>query len=220
MKIQKTLTIAYEAAEHYGPIPHALKMLGTEALYDEFPDIKYAHINSETNSFISIFDLDHNFYYRIDRIHKGDSIANEVGLGELVENSGNIVMLRTQPMYVTAVGEDRRAAYGTKPLNFTAVTDTLMVTSYIPMNVVEALPDPNMIITSLGDHHPHPLKVEEGSVIGRKQDGTIDSIKFNELPAIAPKVEDAPAEEGSIAYDPEAKTLKFYNGTEWRVIGE
>ncbi len=220
MKIKKTLTTAYEAATSYRPIPNALKMLGTEALYEEFPDIKYAHIKSETNSFISIFDLDNDFYYRIDRIHNGDSIANEVGLGALVENSGNIVMLRTQPMYVTAVGEERRAAYGTQPLNFLDVTDTLMVSSYVPINVIEALPDPNMIITSLGDHHPHPLKVEENSVIGRRQDGTIDSLKFNEIPAIAPSVDDAPEEEGSIAYDSTTKQLKFYNGTEWRVIGE
>lgn len=220
MKIQKTLTVAYEAAEHYGALPNAIKMLGTEALYDEFPDIKYAHFKSETHSFISIFDLDHHFYYKIDRIHKGDSIANEIGLGELVQNSGNIVMLRTQPMYVTAVGEERRAAYGTNPMNFEAVTDTLLVTSYIPTNVCEALPDPNMIITSLDDHHPHPLKVDEDSVIGRNKDGTIDSIKFNELPAIAPPIKKARLEEGSIAYDSEAKQLKFYNGEEWRVIGE
>ena len=218
MKIKTTLTVAYEAARNNEK--HAcLTLLGTEALYNEYPDLQRAKITSSTHSFLSIYDLENSFYYRIDRIHNSESIAHEIGVGELVEKDGLILLKRTQPLYVQAVGEERRVAYGTKPINLTT-DDLILVTSYIPTNIIEALPDPHMIITSINDHHPHPLKVEENSVVGRLED-TIESIKISDLPCVAPtyaNVDEAPKIKGSIIYSEEWDCLKYYNGTEWRSI--
>jgi len=219
MKIKKTQTIAYEAAEYYFPM-RGLKMLGTEALYTQFPGIANANITSKTNSFLSTYDLEHQFYYRIDIIVNSESVANEIGVGELAEHDGNIILKRTQPLYVHARGDERRIAYNARPLDLTSEENLLMVTSYTPTNIIKALPDPHMIIVSLADHHPHPLKIEENSVIGRLDD-TIESIKISDLPNVAPSyddIADAPLVKGSIVYDNEWDTLKYYNGTEWRSI--
>jgi hypothetical protein len=222
MKIQKTQTVAYEAAKDYGANPNSLLMLGTESLYATFPELERSHLCSEHNSFISIYDLDHSFYYRIDRLEGQDSVANEVGIGNLIEHSGNIVLVRSQPMYVTPKDEERMCCYGSKPLDFSNLDDILMVTSYIPTNIVEALPDPNMIITSLDDHFPHPLKIEKQSVIGRLTD-TIESIAIADLAKLVsggslvapPLTPETKPELGTIVFDPDAVCLCYWNGKNW-----
>jgi hypothetical protein len=222
MKIQKTLTIAYESAEAYLPVTNSLKMLGTEALYTLLPGLQHANITSKTHSFISIYDFDHSFYYRIDRMDGDESVANEIGLGTLTEHNGNIVLIREQPIYVQAINDEKRAAYGTRPLNLRHLkNNTLIVTSYIPTNIVEALPDPHMIIISLADHSPHPLKIEKQSVVGRLDD-TIESIKISDLTSsVAPtykNTNEAPKIKGLIIFSEEWDCLKYYNGTEWKSI--
>jgi len=219
MKIKKTQTVAYEAAEYYSPL-RGLKLLGTEGLYTQFPRIRDAKVSSKTNSFLVAYDLEDDFYYRFDIIVNSESVANEIGVGELVEHDGNIILKRTQPLYVQAQGEERRVAYGVRPIDLTSNEDLIMVTSYTPSNIIEALPDPHMIIISLADHHPHPLKIEENSLIGRLDD-TIESIKISDLPNVAPSyddIADAPLIKGSIVFDNEWDTLKYYNGKEWRSL--
>jgi hypothetical protein len=222
MKIQKTLTVAYESAEAYHSVANSLKMMGTEALYPLFPGLKHANITSKTHSFIATYDFDHSFYYRIDRMSGSESVANEIGLGTLTEHNGNVIFIREQPIYVQAIDDEKRAAYGTRPLNLRNIKeDTLIVTSYIPTNIVEALPDPHMIIISLDDHSPHPLKVEEQSVVGRLDD-TIESIKISDLTSsVAPtykNTDEAPKIKGLIIFSEEWDCLKYYNGKEWKSI--
>lgn len=227
MKIQKTQTVAYEAAKNYDRNSNSLLMLGTEALYDDFPELESGGIDSAHNSFISIYDLDHSFYYRIDRLSDKESVANEVGIGNLMEHEGNIILVRSQPMYVTPKGEERMCAYGCNPLDFSHVRETIMVTSYIPTNIVEALPDPNMIITSLDDHLPHPLKVEKNSVIGRLE-GTIESVSLDDLSQLVrggsvvapPLTFETKPELGTIVFDMDSACLCFWNGNDWRQLME
>lgn len=220
MRIKKTQTIAYEAGEYYLPLRgKALKLLGTEALYAFVPQVKDANLISKTSSFLTTYDLEHSFYYRIDVLLNSITIAHEIGVGELQEHDGNICLLRTQPLYVQLEGEERQVAYGSRPLCLLDYKN-IMVSSYIPTNVVEALPDPHMIIVSTADHHPHPLKVEENSVVGRLND-TIESLNIADLPCVAPtyaNVEEAPKIKGSIIYSDEWDCLKYYNGTVWKSI--
>ena len=218
MKIKTTLKIAYEAAKDY-PNLKGLKLLGTEELYNSIPSLKTAKITSKENSFLSIYDLANSFYYRIDILVGQDSIANEIGVGELTEHEGNIVLIRTQPLYVQPPGDERCVAYGCNSLDVSEYNN-VMVTSYVPTNIIEALPDPHMVITSIGDHHPHPVKVEEDSILGRR-DGDIESLKISEISAVAPtykNMHDAPKIKGSIIYSEEWDCLKWYNGKEWRTL--
>lgn len=222
MKIQKTQTIAYESAKNYTPIRNSLKLLGTESLYASFPAMQHSGISSKTNAFITVYDFDHDFYYRIDRLVGSDTVAHEIGVGSISEHDGNIILSRLQPMYVQAIGEEKRAAYGTRPLNLQACDDTIMVTSYIPTNIIEALPDPHMIITSLDDHFPHPLKVEKQSVVGRLTD-TIESISIADLAKLVsgdsltapPLTEDTKPQPGTIVFDTETDCLCYWNGKVW-----
>lgn len=222
MKIQKTQTIAYEAAKNYTPIKNSLKLQGTESLYASFPALQHASITSKTNAFITVYDFDHDFYYRIDRLVGSESVAHEIGIGYISEHNGNIIFSRSQPMYVQAIGEEKRTAYGTRPLNLKVCDDTIMVTSYIPTNIIEALPDPNMIITSLGDHFPHPLKVEKQSVVGRLTD-TIESISIADLAKLVsgsslvapPLTEEIVPELGTIVFDTDTSCLCYWNGKGW-----
>jgi len=224
MKIQKTLTVAYEAAEAYFPVTNSLKMMGTESLYELLPGLQHANITSKTHSFIATYDFDHSFYYRIDRMDGPESVANEIGLGTLTEHSGNIILIREQPIYVQAVNDEKRSAYGTRPLNLRNIDDDtlIVVTSYIPTNIVEALPDPNMIITSLDDHLPHPLKIEKQSIVGRLTD-SIESIAIADLAKLVsggslvapPLTADTKPELGTIVFDTDTTCLCYWNGKSW-----
>ena len=211
--------IAYEAAKY---IDQDLVMLGTEALQPYLSDLDSKHLLSSEHSFVAVYGLEEYFYYKIERISKGKSVVFEVGVGLVKENSGNITFERVHPILYQYKDEQPRVILNqTPPYIRTHKDDIIIISSYIPSSLLEALPASNVIITAIGPHQPHPVEIAPNSVLGR-QDDDIESIKIQDLPSCAksyPTVQDAPEIKGIIIYDEEWDKLRYYNGEEWRSLG-
>ena len=221
MKIRTSKNkIAIEAAVYYAPL-NSLKLLGTESLYAAFPDLEISRFNSKDNSFVSIYGFDNRFFYKIERVRDNEILSFEVGVGYLSTHDGNIVLRRTQPLIYQFEDEPMRSAVNCNPAPFIC-NDTLLVTTYTPTSLTECFTDENMVIVSKDRHIPHPVYLDQHSVLGRVGEKDIDSVNIYDLPSVAqsvPSVDDAPKVKGLIIYDEEWDILKYYNGTEWREIG-
>ena len=212
--------LAYEAAEHSPQF--GLVMLGTEALREYLSDLDSKHLRSSDHSFVAVYGLDQHFYYKIERISLGKPVVHEIGVGLVTENSGKIVLDRVHPILYQYKDEQPRIILNqTPPAIRTNPDDIIIISSYVPSSLLEALPASNVIITATGPHQPHPVEIAPYSLLGRLDDD-VQSIKLKDVPSCAksyPTVNDAPEVKGLIIYDEEWDKLRYYNGEEWRSLG-
>ena len=221
MIVRATNKVAFEAAEYSSSL-QSLVLLGTEALATYLSDVHERNLRSSEHSFVAVYGIDQHFYYKIERISNGVPCVYEVGVGTVTQSEGNIILERTHPILYKYKDEEPRLLLNqTPPPFFKDKDDIIIVSSYIPSSLAEALPSAHTIVTSSAPHCPQPVEIQENSLLGRL-DGDVESLSIEKLPAVAPtfdSVRDAPEIKGSIIFDNEWNVLKYYNGKEWIQIG-
>lgn len=217
MELIPPRNLAIEAAQ-YDHSLRCLVMVGSENICEHVTQGQ--KFCSTDHSFAAVYGLNNHFYYRIDQIENGQTVVFEVGIGlvEVVENK--VALKRTNPLIYKFKNEEPRVIVGETIPSFNT-TDKIIVSSYVPTSIGEALPEDNMVITSIAPHTPHPIKLPKNSVLGRLEDD-VQPITLSDLPTVVtsyPSTSQAPQIKGIIIYDEGWDILKYFNGKEWRELG-
>jgi hypothetical protein len=157
---------------------------GTEQVCEYFPELRYQKNPpcSSTNSFIVAFGLDNKFYYRLEKYNQKQVIDLEIGIGHLVQEAPDIILLRRSQPLLYKHGSEPIAPVE-RPVNAFACNnqdDYLIVHSYHAHSLPELLVDPHSLIVSIPDNPVNIVNVEENSLIGRL-DGNVTSLSISDI---------------------------------------
>lgn len=232
MKVKTTMVQALERARAV-PGSDDVQLVGTEAL-SVLKDLKNAidnkELHSAKNSFLSLFGLDVKFFYSLEV--EMDSGFTERGIGYLEQREGHFYLKRARPMYYIQNGSFT-PCIKIRPLPIDERV-VIIASSYVPSSFLEMLTDDNCIITCNTPHLPTCISLPKDTLLGRKK----DNIEPIPLKDIAEQTKDillksskiklktlqltpqkkAPEQKGVIYYDEAEDLIKYYTGSEWRIL--
>lgn len=147
---------------------------GTEQVCEYFPELRYQKDSpcSSRNSFLVVFGLTNKFYYRLEKYNNHQSIDLEIGIGHLIQEAPNIILLRRLQPILYKHGDEPIGPI-IKPVNAFDCNDPndyLLVQSYHGHSLPELLIDPHSLVVSSTDNPLNILNVEENSLVGRLED--------------------------------------------------
>lgn len=157
---------------------------GTEEVCDYFPELRYQKNPpcSSNNSFLAAFGLDSKFYYRLEKYNKRQLIDLEIGIGYLVQEAPDLVLLRrSQPILYK---------HGSEPIGpviipvdvfrYRDTDDYIVVQSYHAQSLPELLIDAHSLIVSVPENPLNIVNVDANSLIGRLE-GNVSSISISDI---------------------------------------
>jgi hypothetical protein len=132
--------------------------------------------------FKTAYGEDAEIFYAAEIHDEKEMLFYEKGIAKLIVDGDESFLVR-----------EKILAFGKSPLELcrhnarkltdlsTAVNQHLIVTSYLPQSYLEALIQPNCVITS-SDSGLNVIRMQEGSLLGRN-DGQIEALTAKELPS-------------------------------------
>ena len=184
MKLKVAHKVILEKCQFDGAESTKLKLLGSKPVEDDLVKYEKYIINEDNqidaeNTFVNTFGLDTKFYYQF-MIFKDTHLQhNEVGLGCLVEEDGQMFLQRF--IALTAVDHEG------KIINNTGVVTTFLeeeythmhVTPYPPQKALQLMIDANTVPCTNKDG-PTSVYMEDESCLG-VVDGNLQSVPFTKV---------------------------------------
>ncbi len=204
---------------------NAVKLLGVQKACEQV--LKYTtqnmDLNDDTNRFCKQFDKDCCFYYQLWHFDGRNTLINEVGVGELIEDDGYWLVDRKYCLY-NQTSQDDITPHPSFYQGALEGPDQYYQISHYPINNAMQLFLNEHSIPYSSANGPLPLVVEPNSLVGRL-DGSIQNINITDLltkqkKSVVVKSSKLPSKpaKGTLVIDSSDGNLKIYNGKIWRTI--
>ena len=229
-----------------------IKLQGTSALAlinEQTKQAAKSNLLDLTQShFKDNFDADDGFFYTVSLLDdKYNTKLYEVGIGYLKDDG--TTLHRAKPLYF-ATEDGKVHPIGSGPTEFFVDTDAchIVVSNYIPSNLVELLVQPNSVIaTSNAEFVPLMVHMDKNSLLGRLDDDieniSIDDVSQKSLELIKSHTKQLilkssrldvkkiktnqitldphnkpDAKRGTLFYNDKINALQFFDGEVWRTL--
>lgn len=240
MKLKISQTQAIETG--FQRLSQDISLNGTSNLCSCGPSLKDHAFNDDTNTFLKVFGLENKFFYVIELIEDNITTRYERGLGYIYKVDNTIYLKQSDPI-LTGPNRSCCSPCNNKPTCFASNEGILIIHSYIPTSHLETMVDPHTVLTSSGPCFPHPVVLENNTVLGRLS-GNIQPISLNSelfinpvtnykkplnlktsrllcgLFNLKPQTQPQPnkCKKGDIIYNESSNQLQYYNGSNWRTL--